>query len=526
MTSNILHWNKMVSSFGTSNIFDIVTDGTTWVAVGESGKLATATDPKGTWTQRTSSFDTTNIRCIATDGTTWVAVGYSGKIATATDPTGTWIQATDSGFGAAPIYGIATDDTTWVAVGAGGKITTATDPTGTWSAPTESSFGTDYIRSVTTDGTTWCAVAYGNKIATATDPTGTWVQRSNDFTCNYLLNVFTDGTTWVAAGYPGQLATATDPTSTWTMRNIPFSENEYGKLGIYKVIKGNINWIAVGEWGNMATATDPTGTWTRIASNYVANATEDAILSITTDNDDLWTYVGIGGVLFTNRDVLEKAHYKFNETSGTDVLDNSGNNNTGTNNGATINQTGKINKAYNLESTNSDYINLNSVLISASVFSVNGWIKTSNASQDIITQWKSGTAGRTQMSIDGDGYIAIAIGGSTVLTGDVSVSDGVWNYIVIKRNSSNVLAIYVNGVLDNSATITTTIEQDTNTLLGTYSAGSYFNGLMDDFRIYDFALTEKDISLLYNSGNGTEIDLETLRNRASNFYTLSLGAEI
>ena len=79
------NWESVSSSFGTSNIRSVAYGNGVWVAVGDQGKLATATDPTGPWTQRTSSFYTSNIFSVAYGNGVWVAVGASGKLATATD---------------------------------------------------------------------------------------------------------------------------------------------------------------------------------------------------------------------------------------------------------------------------------------------------------------------------------------------------------------------------------------------------------------------------------------------------------
>ena len=61
-----------------------------YVAVGASGKLATSSDAL-TWTLRTSSFGTTAINDVYSNGTVFVAVGDLGKVATSSNGL-TWGQ--------------------------------------------------------------------------------------------------------------------------------------------------------------------------------------------------------------------------------------------------------------------------------------------------------------------------------------------------------------------------------------------------------------------------------------------------
>ena len=238
--------------------------------------------------------------------------------------------------------------------------------------------------------------------------------------------------------------------------------------------------------------------------------------------------------------VLEKAHYKFNETSGTDVIDSSGNSNTGTiGAGITINQTGKINKSYlfanNDNTSNVNFGNLN--WFSETNYSVCGWFnRTGNFGSFTNFLTKTTSTGYDRpltISFGSDNAMVCSIGnGSDTLTNLVSTStfsSTGWNHYCYTK-SGNDIKLYINNSLEDSDTLSyTPTTNTTNILLGNLSSTSYasrtYAGNIDDFRIYDFVLTKKDINLIYNSGNGTETDLLTLRNRAD-FFSLSLGAEI
>ena len=80
-----LTWTQRTSSFGTTAIRALAYGGGQWVAVGDSGKLATSPDGV-TWTQRTSSFGTTAILAVAYGGGQWVAAGNAGALATSSYP--------------------------------------------------------------------------------------------------------------------------------------------------------------------------------------------------------------------------------------------------------------------------------------------------------------------------------------------------------------------------------------------------------------------------------------------------------
>lgn len=67
-------------------------DGTNFVAVGEDGKIMTATDLSNPWTSRTSGV-ATDLFCCAYGGGAWVALGESNVMLRSTD-TITWAAAT------------------------------------------------------------------------------------------------------------------------------------------------------------------------------------------------------------------------------------------------------------------------------------------------------------------------------------------------------------------------------------------------------------------------------------------------
>jgi hypothetical protein len=139
-----LNWRQIgTTSFGTTNINWIATDGAgTWVAVGDSGKLASSTDGY-TWTQRTSGFSTTTISWVAYGGGTWVAVGGSGKLSTSTDAV-TWTAvttATSTWSSSYTIGHVAYGNGNWVGQNSNGTLKQTTTPGGAWTTRTEP-FGT------------------------------------------------------------------------------------------------------------------------------------------------------------------------------------------------------------------------------------------------------------------------------------------------------------------------------------------------------------------------------------------------
>ncbi len=113
--------------------------------------------------------------------------------------------------------------------------------------------------------------------------------------------------------------------------------------------------------------------------------------------------------------------------------------------------------------------------------------------------------GGGRIFIQGDGGADVVIGGNK------SVSDGKWHFMtyIFKRDSN--AQIYVDGVFDNQGAISQWNGKDFQSnnpfRIGAYTAADnvgvsppLFNGLMDEVRVYNRALSASEISDLYRLG--------------------------
>ena len=79
------------------------------------------------------------------------------------------------------------------------------------------------------------------------------------------------------------------------------------------------------------------------------------------------------------------------------------------------------------------------------------------------------------------------------------VGNGTWRHIC-GTNDGTTSRLYIDGVLDASATESVSSLQPTVTF-GHWQGGTrYLNGLIDDVRIYNRALSPDEIKRLYNMG--------------------------
>jgi hypothetical protein len=99
-----------------------------------------------------------------------------------------------------------------------------------------------------------------------------------------------------------------------------------------------------------------------------------------------------------------------------------------------------------------------------------------------------------------------------------NVSSDNWYSIVITRNNSSSLSIYVNGVLAQTVICSAIQNTGSNYFLGSMvsggSNGSYypFQGSIDDVGFWNRALTQKEITELYNAKNDSSVDTTTICN--------------
>lgn len=183
-------WTSRTSSFGATAIYGVASNGSNlYVAVGDSGKLATSPDGI-TWTQRTSSFGTSFVAAVAYGEGIWTAVGQAGKIATSTDGI-TWTQRTSGTANGLTAIGFGAG--TWVC-GGSSTMRSADDPTGTWTSRTSTLTGIDWNQIFYWPaGSIWVAgTDNGTTGALASSPDGiTWTARDAPFTAAAQASAFT-----------------------------------------------------------------------------------------------------------------------------------------------------------------------------------------------------------------------------------------------------------------------------------------------------------------------------------------------
>ena len=87
-----------------------------------------------------------------------------------------------------------------------------------------------------------------------------------------------------------------------------------------------------------------------------------------------------------------------------------------------------------------------------------------------------------------------------------ALNDGEWHQIVaVFDGTANVASLYIDGGIAASVSGASTQSNTTDFLIGGTTAGPTFNGLIDDVRIYDNALTAGDVRALYSDADPSPV---------------------
>ncbi len=209
-------------------------------------------------------------------------------------------------------------------------------------------------------------------------------------------------------------------------------------------------------------------------------------------------------------------HWGFDEGTGTVTYDESGNGNNGTLvGGPTWQSTSTCKESYCLGFNGSStyVVNNNGGFLpaGASARTITFWsYPLPSGSYPIVIAYGCSSEGYG-CSDSGQGkYIAVEVGTSWgfrvdaetcgIVGPSLPASQQAWHFFSVVFNGDNTVTFYIDGMNKSTVTAPCTI----NTVNGNgFSIGAgrwgYYNGLLDDIRVYNRALTASEIDQLYNS---------------------------
>ena len=213
------------------------------------------------------------------------------------------------------------------------------------------------------------------------------------------------------------------------------------------------------------------------------------------------------------------AAYSFNEGTGNIVTDLSGNGNTGTISGAAWTSNGKYSKGLSFNGVNSyvDIGNAASLQLTGSM-TWSAWINAAaTPADDGIILAKSDNTSGWQLKTSPDtgphrfGAAITASSGSRVQRYSVtSRSLNTWYHVAgVYNASARTMDVYINGIPDDgvlSGTVPASqVNSSVNANIGRRMGGYYFNGTIDEVRIYNRALSQSEIQSDMNTPLGTGV---------------------
>lgn len=197
--------------------------------------------------------------------------------------------------------------------------------------------------------------------------------------------------------------------------------------------------------------------------------------------------------------------WKLDEASG-NAIDSSGYGNDGTPTGTTIESGCKRGNCRSFNGT-TDLISVGGFSFSSTQVSIALWINvpgSTTASSFGLTSNLGGNV-RFQAHMPYSDNILYWDFGNYLSNGRISTSIAAylnkWTHIVLVSNGVNFKAIYINGVLVTSSGTADSVGTATSFTIGkwNFGAGYFFNGKMDDFRIYNRVLSLSEIYSIYSS---------------------------
>jgi hypothetical protein len=196
-------------------------------------------------------------------------------------------------------------------------------------------------------------------------------------------------------------------------------------------------------------------------------------------------------------------YFSFDNIQGARVVDESGSGNHGTINGIIYSTNGVVGQAvvFNgikafIQVPKTPSLNLNGPL------TMSAWVKPESTEGFTSVLAKEYNFKGYHLSIDG-GAMRASVSGSKGISGSIPVRQ--WTHLVAVCTSSNLLQ-YINGKLVNTADATTPQDSSTDLYLGCWmhpvkGPSRFFNGLLDEVRIYNRALSDEEVRHLYELNN-------------------------
>ncbi len=227
-------------------------------------------------------------------------------------------------------------------------------------------------------------------------------------------------------------------------------------------------------------------------------------------------------------------YWSFNEGSGLVASDSSGNGNIASVNSATWTD-GKKGRALSFNGSSS-YVSSPTISITNNI-TASAWVYSTNFSQNGFIVGKNNVNEQWELFFEGPLLRWRGGAPTTDTTYCTAPANSQWHHVVATQSGTDA-SLYIDGVLCDTGTVTAIANGSGTIDIGRFNGGYYFNGKIDDVRLYNRVLSATEIANLYKqnetklnssqnskltnglvglwSFNGTDISGTTAYDRSSN----------
>ncbi len=220
-------------------------------------------------------------------------------------------------------------------------------------------------------------------------------------------------------------------------------------------------------------------------------------------------------------------HLKMDKKSGDIAYDTSGNENNGTLTNGPVRSMGKYGSALDFDGVD-DYVDSSLTMQGISSFSISWWDRSSIDNQEGARISFDDNAGNRFIIQDYVGHRPLYADGDVwAANPNIFLDDGNWHFYSLTVDDVNGgnWKFYVDGIESLSATHVFSFDSD-NLNIGAHNLhGYFFNGGIDDVRIYNYARTQKQILEDMHNGNpmkGAVLDLSFDEGRGNTAHDSSI----
>lgn len=347
----------------------------------------------------------------------------------------------------------------------------------------------------------------------------------------------TSGQNLIGAFYIEDDFLGENPKGTWTLRITDYAPDNKGMLNSWSLTVNLVSGTVAGTWTTDLAPMPGPGRWLGSSGSPVL----DGMIYVLGPGNSAYGYIpetdswielepmpgSAVGVAAINESIYaigpeHTFQWVSSATEGLvgywsfdngDATDDSGNGNNGTVHGATLTEDrfGNTDSAYSFDGVD-DYIEVpdSSGLDIVKEISITGWVNVNSYTDEwlgIVNKADSDGNDTFEICINSSGYIHFPLKFQT--SGRLSYNsdpgcfkEGEWHFFGTVYNGTHV-EIYVDGVLTNSyASTDEPLNTNNHSLIIGAEGESYngphpFNGVLDEIRIYNRALSESEIKQLY-----------------------------